>query len=187
VFTRTMEYLRDHGVFLQKIGEMETRCPACGSRGLVIEDYLYDMPGVGRVILSTGKCRFCGYRYTDVRVAEAKEPRRIIYRVEGLEDLNALVIRASTATIRIPEIGAEMKPGPAAQGFITTIEGVLHMFRDVLEFLCRDRKDRVCAEKLEWLNRAIDGKEEFTLIIEDPDGVSVIKGKSKEPVIELLR
>ncbi len=187
VFTETIEYLRGHGSFLEKIGEMESRCPTCGSRGLVIEDYLYDIPEIGKVILSTGKCGACGYRYNDVRVAEAKEPRKIIYRVEELEDLNALVIRASTATIKIPEIGAEMKPGPAAQGFITTVEGVLHMFRDVLEFLCRDRKDQVCIEKLEWFNRAIDGKEKFTLIVEDPDGVSAIKGKGKEPVIESLQ
>ncbi len=187
VLAKTLEYLRDHGVFLQKIGEMETRCPACGSKGLVIEDYLYDMPEIGKVILSTGKCRFCGYRYTDVRVAEAKEPRRIIYRVEEPGDLNALVIRASTATIRIPEIGAEMKPGPAAQGFITTIEGVLYMFKDILEFICKDKKDRICDEKLEWFEKAINGEKKFTLIIEDPDGVSAVKGKNKEPVIELLQ
>ncbi len=165
---------------------METRCPACGSKGLVIEDYLYDIPEIGKVILSTGKCGFCGYRYTDIRMVEAKEPRRIIYYVEKPEDLNALVIRASTATIRIPEVGAEMKPGPAAQGFITTIEGVLYMFKDVLEFLCQDKKDKICIGKLEWFNRAIEGKERFTLIIEDPDGVSIIKGKDKEPILESL-
>lgn len=165
---------------------MEAKCPACGSRGLLIEDYLYEIPRIGRVVLSTGKCRFCGYRYTDVRVVEAKEPRRIIYSVERPEDLNALVIRASTATIRIPEIGAEIKPGPAAQGFITTIEGVLQMFKDVLEFLCQDKKNQTCIEKLEWLNRAIDGKKKFTLVIEDPDGVSTIEGKGKEPVVESL-
>ncbi len=186
VFAKTLEHLREHGVFLQKIGEMETTCPACGSKGLVIEDYLYDMPEVGKVILSTGKCRVCGYRYTDVRIAEAKEPRRIIFRVEEPEDLNSLVIRASTATIRIPEIGAEMKPGPAAQGFITTVEGVLHMFKDVLEFLCQEKKDKVCIAKLEWFKRAIDGGEKFTLIIEDPEGVSMVKGKKREPVIESL-
>ncbi len=184
----TVNYLRTHGTFLEKIGEIKTRCPACGSNSLIIEDYLYDMPGVGRVILSTGRCGKCGYRYSDVRVVEAKEPRRIIYRVEDPEDLNALVIRASTATIKIPEIGAEIKPGPAAQGYITTIEGILHMFKDVVEFLCADadKGNNTCTEKLEWFKRAINGKEKFTLVLEDPEGVSAIKGKKRAPIIEPL-
>lgn len=188
-YRETMKTLKEREAkLLEKIGEMEARCPACGRPGLKIEDHLYDMPLVGKIILSTGRCNYCGYRYNDVRVLEAKSPQRIIYQVEVPEDLNALVIRASTATIRIPELGGEIKPGPAAQGFITTIEGVLHMFKDIVEFLCNgsDADREACEGKLKWINDAIDGKVKFTFIIDDPEGVSIVIGKTKKPRIEPL-
>jgi len=173
---------------LKKIGEMESRCPVCGRHGLKIEDYLYDMPLIGEIILSTGKCNYCGYRYNDVRIVEAKSPQRIIYKAEGPDDLNALVVRASTATIKIPELGGEIKPGPMAQGYITTIEGVLHMFKDIAEFLCSSSEinEKACKEKLKWLDDAINGKVKFTLVIEDPEGVSMVISRRKKPLIESL-
>lgn len=173
---------------LRKIGEIDSRCPACGRHGLKIEDYLYDMPLIGEIILSTGKCNYCGYRYNDVRVVEAKSPQRIIYKVEGLNDLNALVVRASTATIKIPELGGEIKPGPVAQGYITTIEGILYMFKDIAEFLCSSGEidKKICKEKLKWLNDAINGKVKFTFVIEDPEGVSMVISKGKKPLVKPL-
>lgn len=188
-YRETMKTLKEREAkFLEKIGEMEARCPACGRPGLKIEDYLYYMPLVGKIMLSTGRCNYCGYRYNDVRVLKARSPQRIIYQVEVPEDLNALVIRASTATIRIPELGGEIKPGPAAQGFITTIEGVLHMFKDIAEFLCNgsDADREICEEKLKWINDAGNGKVKFTFIIDDPEGVSMVIGKTKKPRIEPL-
>ncbi len=189
-YRETMRTLKEYeATLLKKIGEIEAKCPACGRPGLKIEDYLYNMPFVGDIILSTGKCSYCGYRYNDVRVVEAKAPQKIVFSVEGVEDLNALVVRASTATIRIPEIGGEIKPGPAAQGFITTIEGILYMFKDILEFLCTTSSDvdrSVCEEKMKWIKEANEGKKKFTLIMEDPDGVSIIVGKKKKPIIEPL-
>ncbi len=160
---------------LEKILEYEVTCPMCGSR-MTVEEYLYDMPMVGKVILSTGKCPRCGYRWNDVRLAEAGRPRRIIYRVEEPRDVNALVIRASTATIRIPELGVEIKPGPAAKGYITTVEGVIIDVLEKAEFLCSgpDAPPEKCREKIELLKRARDGEVKFTVILEDPEGVSMI-------------
>ncbi len=159
-----------------KIGEVTITCPACGSKTLQITDYLYDIPLIGKVIISTGKCTKCGYKYSDVRLAESNPPRRIVLRVTSQSDLNALVIRASTASVIIPEAGLEMHPGPASQGFITTIEGILERFKEAIELACKDpgADKRKCKELLSWIEEAKNARKEFTVIIEDPEGASTI-------------
>ncbi len=168
----------------QKLFETRVKCPSCGHDELVVEDYLYEIPYIGKIVLSTGRCRRCGYRFNDVRAAEAKDPRLLKLRVETPDDLNVLVVRASTASIEIPELGLLMEPGPASQGFITTVEGVLERFREVLELLCREDGEE-CRARLEELEKAKRGEKPFTLVIRDPEGVSVIA--SPKVVEEPLR
>ena len=165
-----------HGIKLLKIGETRVKCPACGRETLVLEDYLYDMPHVGKVILTSGKCSYCGYKFTDVRLAEARPPRRIVFEVTKPDDVNVLIVKASTATVRIPELGLEMKPGPAAEGFITTVEGLLARFLDVLKVACssEDVDEETCKQREKEIREAMEGRRRFTVIIEDPEGVSTI-------------
>ncbi|WP_317896452.1 ZPR1 zinc finger domain-containing protein [Pyrofollis japonicus] len=185
------ELLKNNSTKLVKLGEAVVTCPICGSKSLRITDYLYDLPLVGKIILTTGKCEKCGYKYNDVRLAEAKPPQRIILKVEDEDDLNALVVRASSASIIIPEKGLEMHPGPASQGFITTVEGLLERFREAIELACKDPEasKEKCNELLEWIKRAKEGQEDFTVIIEDPEGVStIVSPKARtEPLNEKRR
>ncbi len=164
------------GERLAKLGEMAVRCPSCGREELVLEDYLYDVPHVGRVILTSGRCRHCGYKFNDIRLAEARHPRRLVLRVEGPDDLNALVVRASSSSILIPELGLEMKPGPASQGFITTVEGVLARFLEALHVACSspDADREACKRKEAEIVEAMRGRRSFTLVLEDPEGVSTV-------------
>ncbi len=157
--------------------EATVKCPSCGHNSLRLSDYLYDMPLVGKVILTVGKCDKCGYKFNDVRLAEQKPPRRLKVLVESEKDLNIIVVRCSTATIRVPELGLELIPGPASEGFITTIEGVLRRFLDVLETLCKDAEPKLlaeCTRRRRELEEALKGNKRFTLIIEDPEGGSAI-------------
>ncbi|MCE4598875.1 MAG: ZPR1 zinc finger domain-containing protein [Desulfurococcales archaeon] len=154
-----------------------TRCPSCGSYALEITEYMYSVPYFGNIILSIGTCSSCGYKYRDVRLAEATEPKKIIVKVEGEREVRYLLIKSAMAIIYIPERGYEMLPGPASTGFITTIEGLLHRFLEVLEILCKDKPDNeVCSENREWLKNAIEGKQRFTLIICDNEGTSKVIG-----------
>ncbi len=181
-------WVMEEGSGPRKILEYSVNCPVCGS-SMAVEEYLYDMPMVGKVIISTGRCPRCGYRWSDVRLAETRGPRRIIYRVESPDDVNALVIRASTATIRIPELGVEIKPGPAAKGYITTVEGIIIDVLEKAEFLCSDEKASLekCREKIELLKKARDGKVKYTVILEDPEGVSaIVSSKVKVEKLEDL-
>ena len=167
---------------MEKILDYEMNCPACGSKFMVSE-YLYDAPYVGKLVISSGVCPKCGYKWSDVRLAESKGPRKIVYRVEKPDDLNALVVRASTATVRIPEIGAEIVPGYAAQGYITTVEGLVMDIYEKTKFLCESGEvpKEKCKEKLRELKRAVNGEISFTVEIIDPMGVSLIaSSKAKE-------
>ncbi|ADI31549.1 ZPR1 zinc finger domain-containing protein [Staphylothermus hellenicus] len=169
----------------KKILEYTVKCPVCGSE-MKVEEYLYDMPLVGKVIISSGRCQRCGYKWSDARLAESRGPRKIIYRVEKPGDENALVIRASTASIIIPELGVEIKPGPAALGYITTVEGLIMDIIEKTEFICSEPDAPLdeCKKKLDQLRKARDGLIKYTIIIIDPGGVSTIVSdkKREEPL-----
>ncbi|MEB3851458.1 MAG: ZPR1 zinc finger domain-containing protein [Desulfurococcales archaeon] len=165
-------------------------CPACGKRSLVIREYLYEVPYFGKIVLGEGRCSNCGYHYSDVRVAEASEPKKIIVKVHGEKQLRYLLVKSATAAILIPEKGYEMVPGPASMGFISTVEGVLHRFLEVLEVACSGREeDQACLENRRWLERAIEGLERFTLVICDFEGTSRVVGDdvAEEPIDEECR
>ena len=169
-----------------KINGAIVQCPVCKKATLKIEDYLYDMPVVGKVILSSGKCSSCNYKFNDVRLAEAHKPRKIILYIEKPEDLNALVVRSSSASILIPEFEMSMTPGPASEGFITTVEGVLERFLEAIDVACADpdTDKSACEKARRIIEEAKEGKREFTLVIVDPEGVSaIVSDKAKtEPV-----
>jgi len=170
----------------RKIGEYVVRCPVCGRETLRVEEYIYEVPMLGKVIISTGKCTACGYRYSDARLAEARGPSKIVYPVQKPEDLNALVVVSSSATVLVPELGLEARPGPAAQGYITTVEGVLDRFLEALEAACRDPEaDReACEKNRRAIEEAKEGRRQFTLVIVDPEGVSAVASEKarREPV-----
>ncbi len=174
-----------------KLHEEVTKCPACGKNSLRVTVYLYEVPIVGTVTMTVGKCNECGFTFRDVRLAEEKPPRRIILEVENPDDLDALVVRAPSATVRVEglveEGPLEMKPGPIADGFITTVEGVLHRFKEVIDFLCNEPDvDRKKCEKVRRaVEEAIEGKRKFRLVLEDPEGVSAIASKKAriEPLL----
>ncbi len=160
---------------LRKILEYNVKCPVCG-RDIRVEEYLYNMPLVGDVIISVGKCGYCGYKWSDVRLAEPRGPRVIEYRVEKPGDENAVIIRASTASIKIPELGVEITPGPAAKGYITTVEGLIMDILEKTQFLCSepDAPIEECRRKIDLLDKARNGLVKYTIIIVDPEGVSAI-------------
>ena len=170
---------------LEKILEYKVSCPRCNSE-IKIEEYMYDMPMVGKVLLASGRCGVCGYKFSDVRLAESHGPRKIVFRVEKPGDENTLVIRASTASIKIPELGVEITPGPVALGYITTVEGILMDVLEKTEFLCssRDAPKEKCREVIEKIKRAMNVEEPFTLILVDPEGVSAIM--SRKAIVENL-
>ncbi|HIP15939.1 MAG TPA: ZPR1 zinc finger domain-containing protein, partial [Methanothermococcus okinawensis] len=138
-----------------------------------------DIPYFGKVMETTMICDKCKYRKSDIIPLEVKEPKRYILRVCGEEDLNKRVVRSSTGYIKIPEWGFEVRPGPASEGYISNVEGVLNRLEDSLKMLLKwvdgeeKRRGEEILKKIEDVKR---GKENITLIIEDPLGHSAIIG-----------
>ena len=123
----------------------------------------------GDMTLISITCSKCSYKSFDVLPSKTQDPKKLILSIEKQADLNILVARSSSATIKIPEIGAEIEPGTASPGFITTVEGILTKFKKYL--------------KVEGAHKIIDellnGKP-FTLIVEDPLGNSSINSLDVE-------
>ena len=161
-------------------------CPVCQSKSLVVTELCYKLPNFGDVYLLSASCSTCGFKHTDIlELSPHQEPSRYTVKVESPRDLNVLVVRSSSASVVMPELGVTITPGPYAQGVITTIEGFLHKAKEIVEFLLSSEVDeerkRRCLDILKRLDKAIDGEEHFTFIIEDPSGLSVVVPKEGVP------
>jgi len=170
----------------------EAICPSCGSKATVIQTQV-NVPFFHDLFLITVKCEKCGLKVSDVMNMRFGRPIRCTFHVQSLEDLNAKVVRSSTSTIRIPELGASMEPGPAAQPFITNVEGVLHRFLDIAQTLknwsTTPQETQRCEQAINAINKAISGQLKFTIILEDPlgNGMILLRDQKRVKVEELTK
>lgn len=166
------KYMKMHDKYL-------TTCPSCGNNSFSLVEFSYKTPFFGGILILSGKCSKCGYRYFDAVNLEEHRPVRFVLRVRDVKELNSMVIKSSTARIEIPELGVTIEPGPSAQAYISTVEGILYRVLDVLEAFSTEKRENYEAKRSEIMN-AINGKIRFTFILEDPYGNSLIIPKSKE-------
>ena len=93
------------------------------------------------------------------------------------------VAASASGAIRIPELGVEIDPGPACEGFVSNIEGVLDRIEDVvtgvLTWAEGEERENALALR-ERIALAREGSVPFTLIIEDPTGNSAIVSPKAE-------
>jgi len=140
-----------------------------------------NIPYFGEIMYISAKCQ-CSFRFADTLSLSSKEPIRYEISVETQEDLDARVIRSTSGTIRIPEMGITIEPGMASESYITNIEGVLHRVRSVLMTASRwvqEEEDKFSRsqELLCMLEEVIAGKNKIIVILEDPFGNSAIISK----------
>ncbi|MCX8184790.1 MAG: ZPR1 zinc finger domain-containing protein [Sulfolobales archaeon] len=167
-----MDFSESERSFFKIIYSDVIKCPQCGEYSLNVVAHLVDTKYFGSVIVESGKCLSCGFIYRDAYAAEYGEPKKIEVKVTR-EFGDYLVIKSSTATVIIPELGVEISPGPAAQGYITTARGILENVAEVLSAMCREGGED-CLKKLKEVDRALRGELDYTLVIEDPLGKSVV-------------
>ncbi len=164
------------------LNEEVTVCPLCGKKTFNIKEYIYNTPGFGNILITVGICTSCGYKFRDVKLAEPGKPKQIIVRVESEKELRYMVLKPAYAAVIIPEQDLEMLPGPASQGFISTVEGVLYRFEEAVKIACSNiessEQRKKCEELESWIRRAIDGLERFTLIICDYEGAGKVVGEN---------
>ncbi len=161
-------------------------CPACGKKTLRTVIVEKELPHFGRAVIMTSKCSSCGYTHTDVLELEDRGRKAEKLRVDSPEKLNYVVVRSSSASLRIPELDLELHPGPFSNGFITTVEGILDRFEDAAKKFQpeTDEEKKLKEQALREIRDAKEGKIAFTLELEDPRGVSGILPPEK---VESLR
>jgi zinc finger protein len=119
----------------------------------------------------------CGFRYSDTLILSQHEPVHYEMKVRSIDDLDARVVRSTSGTIRIPELGIDIEPGPASESFISNIEGVLERVEEILCMVTRWGEEDKTAQAMELLSnikKTRAGEYDITLVIEDPIGNSAI-------------
>lgn len=158
---------------------MKHECPGCGKEISSIFER-ESIPYFSDILIIRASCD-CGFRYVDVIVLGESDPVRYTLEVTSESDLSARVVRSTSGIIRIPELGMEVEPGPACNGFISNIEGVLNRFAQAVEIALSGDATDDAREKGRELQDKIDqvkeGKFPVTVIIEDPSGNSAIISK----------
>lgn len=157
--------------------ETLTTCPLCHD-DLVIKWKSDNIPFFGEVMYITALCE-CSFRFADTIILTQRKPVRYEMMIDTVDDLNARVIRSTSGTIRIPELGIDVEPGTASESYVTNIEGVLDRIQNVVAMASKwvkddEKKHALSLEILNKLDNAKLGKQKLNIIIEDPLGNSAI-------------
>lgn len=158
-------------------------CPMCNQKTLVLSEHNTDVPYFGKVYLYSMTCSNCKYHLSDVECDERKEPCKFTFEISDQNDMKIRIVKSSEATVKIPHI-TTITPGPASQGYITNIEGLLNRVKYHVESLrdtSEDEEDKKKAKNLlKKITRIMWGQEKQKIIIEDPSGNSAIISENAE-------
>ena len=151
---------------------------------LTLSEETKDIPYFGKTFIFSMMCCGCGFHKSDVEAAEQKEPCKITFQVENEKDLSVRVVKSSEASVHIPQLKAHMTPGPASEGFVSNIEGVLDKFRTIIEEQRdaseEDDEKTTAKNLLKKIWKVKCGGIPITVTIEDPSGNSaIISDKAK--------
>jgi zinc finger protein len=154
------------------------QCAFCGENKLTLREEEVEIPFFGRVFVLSMDCTGCGYRKADVEPAEQKEPCRYTLEVTSDADLSIKIIKSAEATVKIPRV-ITIESGPASEGYITNVEGLLERVKSMIQSAAEAEEDDPAAKTkaknlIKKLNKALVGREPLKIIIEDPSGHSAI-------------
>ena len=155
----------------------QQNCPLCYEKTLFLTERETEVPYFGKVYLFSMTCNNCKYHKADIESVEQKEPVKYEFEISSEEDMKVRVVKSSEATIKLPHL-ATITPGPASQGYVTNIEGILNRVKYQIESakeMEEDKEDKKKAKNLlKKITRIIWGQEKQKIIIEDPSGNSAI-------------
>jgi zinc finger protein len=152
-------------------------CPLCHKKTLALMEKETEVPYFGKLFLFSMTCSNCKYHKSDIEAAERKDPAKFTFEISKEEDMKVRVVKSAEATVKIPHI-TTITPGPASQGFVTNIEGILNRVKYQIETArdtAEDNSDKKKAKNLlKKLMKIMWGQENQKIIIEDPSGNSAI-------------
>jgi zinc finger protein len=163
---------------------LDAKCPACGAPNLVLRSMTQEMPYFGDTLHTVVECPRCDFKHSSSLILQQREPARHTLRFRAPQDLGVRVVRSHSGTYRIPELGFVAEPAEASESFVSNVEGVLDRVQEVLvraRLLFEEEDRRAAAEALlAKLQRIREGREEATLVLEDPFGNSGIHSPQAE-------
>ena len=152
-------------------------CPLCGQKALILTERETEVPYFGKVYLFSMTCSNCKYHKADVEAMERKEPAKYEFEISSEEDMKVRIVKSSEAIVKLQHL-ATITPGPASQGYVTNIEGILSRVKYQIESVKEMEEDDEGKKKAKNLLKKILnitwGKEKQKIIIEDPSGNSAI-------------
>lgn len=139
------------------------------------------IPHFKEILVSAFECKSCQFTNNEIQssLSIEKNGLRIKCLVMNEKDLNRKIVRSENASIYFPEL--ELDLPHCKKACLTTIEGLLFYIIDDLKLDQESRKntDFHVYEKiqliLERIQNYINGREKFTLLIDDPSGCSFIE------------
>lgn len=162
---------------------VQAPCPACRKDGVSLETVTHQVAHFGEVIESVLRCERCGFRTSSTLIADQREGMRHELAVDGEAALSARVVRSTSCTVRVPELGVKIEPAMASDAYITNVEGLLVRIEQVLMHVRAsgdEQQQDKAVELLDKLGRMVDGEEAFTVILDDPLGNSAIVHEAVE-------
>lgn len=161
--------------------EIESMCMNCHDNGMT-RLLLTKIPFFKEIIVSSFSCAECGWSNTEIQSAGQIQELGVCYtlKINSKQDLNREVVKADSATTRIPELDFEI-PAYTQKGSLSTIEGLLDRAVAGLE---QDQCVRRAAypevaekidEFIQKLKKLKEVESDFTLVIEDPSGNSFVE------------
>ena len=160
-------------------------CPSCGQKTLTLFEKKQEVPYFGNVFMFSMDCENdgCDYHLSDLEVENNKGPAKIEFEVSSEDDMKVRVVKSGSATVKLPRI-MTLEPGPASNGYVTNIEGILNRVKRMLEQVrdeADDKSDRKKAKnQLKKIQDVMWGNDTMKITIEDPNGNSaIISEKSK--------
>lgn len=152
-------------------------CPVCHKNSLTLTEMEEEVPYFGKMYLFSMLCSECKYHKADIESIEKKDPCKFTVEISLEADMNIRIVKSGEATVKIPHI-TTITPGPASQGYVTNVEGLLNRVKHEIEVLrdsAEDNDDRKKAKNLlKKIQRVMWGKDKLKIIIEDPSGNSAI-------------
>jgi zinc finger protein len=156
----------------------DQECPICHQNNLELMENEIEVPFFGKVLIFSMNCTNCNFHKADVESEEVRDPTKHTLEVSSEEDMKIRVVKSSQATIKVPHV-CTITPGPASNGYVTNIEGILERIKHEIQTAADSEEEDEDAKKkarnlIKKLNRVIWGQEPLKVIIEDPSGNSAI-------------
>ncbi|MFH1545199.1 MAG: ZPR1 zinc finger domain-containing protein [archaeon] len=175
---------------MKKKFSMAIDCPSCGKKAVMTE-LIRKIPNFGKILLTNLNCRECGFNLNDVMNAGSGKPMKYEVEVNSVKDLKTKIVKSSTSSVEVPELGISLYSGSYSEGYITNIEGFLLRTKEALSSLMRlkdtpEKEMKRIEELRKKICKAVNAEISFRVILEDAQGNGALIGR-KVKKIELKK